>query len=973
MELTSDNLFSFVLRKYKLIANKNKKGEFPKVQISIKKGRKKKDSENSEIINYFTCLIINNSNIYNFLYNSIDPFINECFNNLEYLSITNNYIINLDFLLDLPNLFFLDLFGNPLDDLTALNKKNIFGYLRLSVEQFNENRILNIYNLQCGILDLELQDKTISKLFHFNNHHICMANHEVNYIIEKIRYEEVKIKSINKRKNRKNATSTSFYSNTNSEISFSDGKIDKSKIHLINDLNKNKIDKSDFIEEKPMKKVEINNPFLLKINKFFNDYQIVINDHMNEDNLVEDRNKMKLFISLNEIFSSENIINNKKYLRHEKEKLILLFDIYKKISVFNTEKKSNKFYIGNIYSLNVNDIIDNIFVKEVKTNIINHSQIPRTSIIILISIVFYAIGTISDKMMGALINYILYKYYEFDENLKYPDFSEMGDIHYLTFYYSTYDYIYKRMIHNEKNISIEKYKDILNLLQMDKLILKSNYLYQKLKKNKTKDYNKEFCEYKKIKINNEIKDIKKLNITKEFLVLIEFLCDFIIYEKIEETIINNSYTGEYSYLIELKENIEELEFKINNNLISSSLSHLKFLKNKKERIFNKFYFEKDTIKQIKNKEFNYKEQNDFYKSQTINNINNQIRNNSIFNNSNSNFNNIIRDNEYNKDDDVDVDYFFLINGHTRNKNNKLNMKKINYNFPLYKRKEEESNYFNENSSEDINNISIKLPHLYQKKPQKSHEEFEVLKKIIFDPDLLSQHARDLIKFEKQKKRINKNSLNSNINTILNKKNEKIENKKDQSISIDRKGSTNSKHNERNINTNTIKNYFDKSKTNLQFNKPSQRNSNITKYKTIFNTTNLNLNKKKISVDIKSPKEEIELKTLKNNENDNNIKEIKEIKTTTNRNCIRLKKGYKSPFSEIPESFPGMTLLKFGANKKNLKLKKNKFRSKKSLDENEENKKLTYKEIVMNKIKQTVKDNIYRNARRYAFPISQNFS
>ncbi len=69
----------------------------------------------------------------------------------------------------------------------------------------------------------------------------------------------------------------------------------------------------------------------------------------------------------------------------------------------------------------------------------------------------------------------------------------------------------------------------------------------------------------------------------------------------------------------------------------------------------------------------------------------------------------------------------------------------------------------------------------------------------------------------------------------------------------------------------------------------------------------------------------------------------------------------------------MTLLKFGSNKKNLKLKKNKFRIKKSLDENEENKKLSYKEIVMNKIKQTVKDNIYRNARRYAFPISQNFS
>ena len=103
--------------------------------------------------------------------------------------------------------------------------------------------------------------------------------------------------------------------------------------------------------------------------------------------------------------------NSKVYLQHEKEKLILLFDIYKKISIFNRDKNDNKYYIGNIYNINVNEHIDNIYVKEIKDNIMNHSQIPRTSIVILISIIFYTIGTISDKMMSALINYILTKYY----------------------------------------------------------------------------------------------------------------------------------------------------------------------------------------------------------------------------------------------------------------------------------------------------------------------------------------------------------------------------------------------------------------------------------------------------------------------------------------------------------------------------------------------------------------------------------
>ena len=161
MELSSDNLFAFVLKKFKQKENKNKQDNTPIFKISRKKISPKKELKlnKSGLINYFHAIIINYSNISNILYNSIDPFINECFNNLEFLSITNNYIRSLDFILNLPNLFFFDVFGNPLEDLSALNKKNIFGYLRLSIEAFNEKKILNIFDLQCGILDIDLKDK----------------------------------------------------------------------------------------------------------------------------------------------------------------------------------------------------------------------------------------------------------------------------------------------------------------------------------------------------------------------------------------------------------------------------------------------------------------------------------------------------------------------------------------------------------------------------------------------------------------------------------------------------------------------------------------------------------------------------------------------------------------------------------------------------------------------------------------------
>ena len=109
MDLSSDNLFAFVFRRYRQKENKNSREQSPKMSISKKQYSPLKEEniiKNNKVINYFHALIINNSNISNVIYNSIDPFVNECFNNLEYLSITNNYIRNLDFLLHLPNLFF---------------------------------------------------------------------------------------------------------------------------------------------------------------------------------------------------------------------------------------------------------------------------------------------------------------------------------------------------------------------------------------------------------------------------------------------------------------------------------------------------------------------------------------------------------------------------------------------------------------------------------------------------------------------------------------------------------------------------------------------------------------------------------------------------------------------------------------------------------------------------------------------------
>ena len=1005
MELSSDNLSIFVFRRYKQRENKNKqdlpqKFKISKMVLNPKNTEKKENKQ--DIINYFNTLIINNSNISNFLYNSKDPFVNECFSNLEFLSIANNYIRSLDFIIHLPNLFFLDAFGNPLDDLTALNSKNIFGYLRLSVELFNEKKILEIFDLQCGILDINLNDKNNMRIFNMNNHQICMINNDVNYLIDKIKSEEERLKAINKKKNKNEDKQNRRHASilpTNSD------NCEKNNLDILSNINMKTLI-ADFNSEnikeevkkpkhkKSLKRLLTNNLYLLKIKNFFDEYQKVLNKKLHDEfnkYLIESKQRTKVFLSkTNELYSSKNLVENKNYLEHEKNKLLIIFDIYRKISVFNRDKISNKYYIGNIYNINVNKTVDSIFVDEIKNRIMNQSQSVIASIILLISIIFYTIGVISEKMMNALINYILTKYYKYDENEPFPDFANMGNIHYLSFYYSTYDYIYKRLIDNKMNISINKYKKILDILQMKKLVIKSNYLYQILSDYKTKDNNKEFYQYRKNRINNEVHIIKELDITNEFIILLEFLCDYIIYEKIELLLINNSFPGEYSYFIELKETLEENKFKMyNQNLVSSSsLSDIRFQKHIRERIFNKFYFEKDKIKSITNKDFNIFISNDSNKSKNINknNINSNYKNNMHLSDSFSNFKSINQkenseENEYdkiNKKDTINVDEFFFIDSKSRNSTLYKNKNKNYISACNIKMKEREKDFINENSYLEGNNSSLKLPNLFQEQ-QKTYEEFEYLKNMIFNSDFLSQHARNLIKFEKWEKKINKYPSYNRINASFKKNKSKQQKDKEKPFQIGEYGSPNFK---------SLKNSHSKRKSKKIFFFPKSRfNSNLDSNPN-ENSVNSNSSKKYHNLNKKyksqthyiikdktnfiidnKDKDKDEEKEIQ----DKNLNEInnKTIQNFGRNNNICLKHGFKMPFREVPESFPGITLLKFGLKKneshpKNIKL----FNKKKnSLKIEKEDNEKSYKKKVMNKIKQTVKDNFLRSCQRFVGPMA----
>ena len=297
MDLTSNDLYFSIKKKINEKKSKNKKPILPSISIAKRLEMLKQQNKEESIEQYFKGIILNVSNIANFFYNSVDPKIIKCFNNLEYLSITNNYLINLNFIINLPHFFYLDVYGNPLDEFCALNYKNIFGYLRLSVDKFHENKILAVTGLSCAIFDLELKDKNILRIFKSNNKNILMLNNEINYYIDKLSNKKRKIfkakktmrffknndtnnnngnisDNTNMKKNKylhlnfndfikqiEEAENDSKYNSDNSDKSLME--LNKNEKYQINESNNN-----NFIKNKSIK-VEITNKFLLEIKSYF--------------------------------------------------------------------------------------------------------------------------------------------------------------------------------------------------------------------------------------------------------------------------------------------------------------------------------------------------------------------------------------------------------------------------------------------------------------------------------------------------------------------------------------------------------------------------------------------------------------------------------------------------------------------------------------------------------------------------------
>ena len=752
---------------------------------NLKSRKKPKERINEpKVKEYIKGMILNKFNISSLKYTPLNPFMIECFNNLEYLSLKYNLIRNLHFIKYLPNLFYLDASNNPLEDIEILNIKNVFGYLKLSLESFNEKQILNINGLCCGILELYLYDESLLTIFKNNNPFICLFNDKINYFYDKVLADEDKVT--------RKARRYSFKSRKMLIDKFIFGRENNDKQKGNNGNKQNKKEKEEIFNEKYSKdnnknkrKIKRANSIKLKYN-FINCYvygfkPIKTLKEIKESRDIEDKTKNKGLLKIKNFFDEYNgklitICNNcntrdrnakvpvkakylktyKIYLLLEKKKLILLNDIYQKLSIFNEDKKSDKFFIYKKEYMNVNPYIDSIEMLQLKDYVKLIDSNPSIALIVLIVLLFYCIGIISNLMMYTLIKHLLVKYYKYFYLNKLPKFeNENTNYHFLSYYFDNYENIKEKF--NSTDIKDKKTLDILNILEMKKLILKSNVLFSQ------KRCYKNFDIYDQDRFIEQIKLLVLLNIKEEVLILLNYLYDFIIYDNIEKLLINEGYPNEYSCIVKLKEILEKNKSSLN----EIDICERKYQKNQIERLYNKFYFKLYKVEEIKNSKFNFK----------FNKKKNDIK--IITNNDNDDYKNIedIDDvNKYliinNKNDTEHIQYYETITNGQIFKNIKISNSfksppsiKSSANNYYYLNFKKYLNEKNENNNKDISNLTNKLK-------SKNIKDIINSEKITKNKNLLLKISNNL-KLNKNKKLSNTKLLFKNKYNEINKRFKKV--------------------------------------------------------------------------------------------------------------------------------------------------------------------------------------------------------
>ena len=511
-----------------------------------------KSKDNTKNNNIVHTIILDLAKIY-----TIDAKIN--WYQIEYLSLRHSYIKNIDFINFMPNLFYLDVFQNPIEVYTPLLKSTTYGFLCFSPPLFFfEQKILAIEKINVIFLSADIKDKTIKNNFLIKNPNIFVLN---GNIIE----FEYKMKLI---------SSLPALRNIFKNISIL--KNDKSKIKQLERLL---IQKDKLIESKfrIIPKENSNGQKIIKIEKFIKDY----NDRM-------------------VYFHKGNKLNYNPYKVNieEKKKLIAISDTY--INILKLEEKNHSYYKYFPTKEKIN--IENIRYASLKHDKINISIFKHvvTSLkeFLLSVLILYIFKILSRDISFYLIKTILSKttYYQLEKDEKKDknmnkdinDILDLKPVLLITIYYKIYDMMFG--IYSNKKLT-----DIQIKLQMNEIADKVMSVIQhqndfiNLIKN-TADY------FKKGQVINQvlITFFNQNDIFNNILTIIQYIYYYMIYNSIQKNLAAK-YSNDLQFFFDVKNYMYySIDKKQAENQSMAEKSYNKIQMNSLYN--NKYFFDTDNYK-----------------------------------------------------------------------------------------------------------------------------------------------------------------------------------------------------------------------------------------------------------------------------------------------------------------------------------------------------------------------------------------
>ena len=294
---------------------------------------------------------------------------------IEYLSLRNSLLKNIDFITNMPNLFYLDLYQNPIETFTPFLVSNSFGYLCFSPpSNYFEQKILSIEKMNAIFLIADIRNISIKKMFLQKNPNVMVINNDIIDFDYKI-----KILTVNQGQKNK------------------DSNINKNK-KKEDEKNITKIDINFSNKFKVKNKEGCTNKKIIDIENFINEYNTNMIDFQKDGKINYNQIKINL---------------------EEKKKLIFISDCYLNILKLNNPNNYNYYKYIPIKEKNNNNIIDYSNLQNFQINLLifKNFTIPSLKEFLLSILILYIFKILSKDISFELLRLILLKshYYLVDK------------------------------------------------------------------------------------------------------------------------------------------------------------------------------------------------------------------------------------------------------------------------------------------------------------------------------------------------------------------------------------------------------------------------------------------------------------------------------------------------------------------------------------------------------------------------------